>query len=216
MESPRQSHLATFAALNNLQSAGSSVSSELAPAKTVSSVESDIAVLQKRDSVGSVVVLSSSLSGKDVSSKHYSPLQQDTARVAEQEPRSTVPADEDSGNSVAQGTPVRSSGKLTPVQQEAESVEVTPMGSPLSSSICSSMVSSVYHNSLLPDNSVSSYVTASENSTRGGGGEEEEEEDHEISIYDQAESSLKSMSSHKVSVSSEVEVLSVEEVRGVT
>lgn len=112
--------------------------------------------------------------------------------------------------------------------------QTPPPGSPLSSSICSSMVSSVYYNSLPTapsDHSV--YVTASELSL-GGGGEKGGgdvsaggggggfEAESELSIYDQAEGTVVAVvggrrrsSPHKVSISSEVEVLLVDEVREV-
>lgn len=210
--------LATFGALNNLHLAlSSSNSSEVTAREVVSSVDSDITVLNKRESVASVVVLSNTLSANDVF--RTDSLSGD-GDECQSKPLSETSGGESNINSLDHSP--RESRKLTPVPQEAESSEATPLGSPLSSSICSSMVSSVYYNSLQPNTSTSSvYVTASDHSLTANDSAsktdftQDEDVENEMSIYDQGEATLR-RSTHKESISSEVEVLAVEEVREVT
>ena len=193
---------------------------------TASSVDSDVAVLNKPESVASVVVLSTTASTEEI-------LQADAMSSGQGESES-LPGETSKGwhpvvssgrgnrepiNDCASAEAAAERSKVTGVPPETESLEATPMGSPLSSSICSSMVSSVYHNSLLPLASASSdYITASDVSLAGEAGDTSGEgsgvgAEIEKSIYDQSEETVRSGSPQKVSVSSEVEVLLVEEVR---
>lgn len=196
---------------------------------TASSVDSDVAILNKRESVASVVVLSTTASTEEIlhadamsngqgeseslpgeTSKVWHPVVSSNRGSRESDPPI---------NDCASAEAVAERGKVTGALPETESLEATPMGSPLSSSICSSMVSSVYHNSLLPLASTSSdYITASDVSLAGEAGDTTGEgsgvgAEIEKSIYDQSEETMRSGSPQKVSVSSEVEVLLVEEVR---
>ena len=213
---------ATSRASSNLLLAASSNSGTLTEVRTtVSSVDSDVSSLNKHESAASVVVLSSTASADEM-------LQTDTVSTNGGEISSgqtcktlhSEGGDEELDLHDVDHLLAAERSKLTPVQQELDNAEVTPIGSPLSGSICSSMVSSVYYNSLPPVTSASSeYVTASDHSlTREGENTSGEgvEAENETSIYDQAEGTIRSKSPHKVSVSSEVEVLLVEEVREVT
>ena len=191
---------------------------------TASSVDSDVAVLNKPESVASVVVLSTTASTEEIlhadamsngqgeSESLPGETSKDWHPVVSRGRREPI-------NDCASAEAAAERSKVTGVPPETESLEATPMGSPLSSSICSSMVSSVYHNSLLPLASASSdYITASDVSLAGEAGDTSGEgsgvgAEIEKSIYDQSEETVRSGSPQKVSVSSEVEVLLVEEVR---
>ncbi|XP_076437348.1 uncharacterized protein LOC143276620 isoform X2 [Babylonia areolata] len=226
------SHLATFGALNNPHLSASSNSSDGTPARTGgSSVDSDITILNKqRDSVTSAVTLppaaTSDISVSHIDSRPDDDSSSSNSRADVSESQHQVSkARGDSDSSVASNVDSwkTARGALTPVQQEGEeSVEGSPVGSPLSQSILSSMVSSVYNNSLLPNASSSDvYVSANEfSATNAEGGNVVSESDGELeaSIYDQAAAVPPSVrrSYHKPSVSSEVEVLSVEEDVGPT
>ncbi|KAL8608016.1 hypothetical protein ACOMHN_023832 [Nucella lapillus] len=240
------SQLATFGALNNLHLSTSVNSSDGTPARTVSSsAESDIAILNKRDSAASVAMgvvswqvasdLSQADARRDETAVAYPAA---PALGANTPPVLGSSSSSSSGSSMVLelkdnsdlegGRDGNSEGRmllLSPVQQQQEreeSVEGTPMGSPLSQSICSSMVSSMYNNSLLLPNASTSdlYVSASEyyNTTTIAESQLlDSDGEKERSIYDQggAEAPLVVVrrSSQKLSVSSELEVLSLEEVR---
>ena len=187
-------------------------------------MDSDVAVLNKRESVASVVVLSTTASTEEIlNADAMSNGQGESESLPGETSKVWHPVVSGGGgsrepiNDCASAEAERS--KVTGAPPETESLEATPMGSPLSSSICSSMVSSVYHNSLLPLASASSdYITASDVSLAGEAGDTSGEgsgvgAEIEKSIYDQSEETVRSGSPQKVSVSSEVEVLLVEEVR---
>ena len=218
------SQLATFGALNSLHLAPPSTSGVLLG--TASSVVSDVSVLNKRESVASVVVLSTTASAEEMlHADAMSNGQGESKSLSGETSKVWHPVGSSGGRSRESDPPVNDHassaerGRATGAPPETESLEATPMGSPLSSSICSSMVSSVYHNSLLPLASASSdYITASDISLAGEAGDATGEgsgvgAEIEKSIYDQSEETVRSRSPPKVSVSSEVEVLLVEEVR---
>lgn len=192
----------------------------------MASVDSDITILGHHDSVGSLGAASSKSSDtetittetRSIPATKLTPATKFLTLEAQLESRTEAGlnplahAATASVNNTSDGT----HKGVNRDKQSVESTEVTPLGSPLSSSVCSSMVSSIYYNSLQPNTSSSNtYLTASEqNSVVGegeGGSGKDEDEELETSIYDMSGTSVRTRSPHKESISSEVEVLMVEQ-----
>ncbi|KAK7483010.1 hypothetical protein BaRGS_00025787 [Batillaria attramentaria] len=210
-------HKSAVSNLNNPYMVGPSNSVDL-PHKWVqghmSSVDSDITILQHHDSAVSLGAASSAFSDTETSSTE---MRQDhrsipPSKLATGSEPSPLVTERDGETKPLEVKDCKSDGR----EKGTESTEATPLGSPLSSSICSSMVSSIYHNSLQPNTSSSTdYLTASNHSSvvaaEGEGDSRLEGEENESSIYDQTMSTVRNRSPHKVSISSEVEVLMVEQ-----
>ncbi|XP_025081094.1 serine/threonine-protein kinase 11-interacting protein-like [Pomacea canaliculata] len=185
---------------SDLEKAGSRVK--------VSSAESDITILHKPDSVANLSTCS--FPGKDSESVLKSSLTEfpdmlntvDRAGDLENSNRlNSKSATEEKIFSLASPTPTKDPAKA----------ENTPIGTPLSSSICSSMVSSIYQNSLQP----SASTTASDTGSITNRGVVSEGEINTDLDEDRINTDWSSLSLHKHSVTSEVDVLAVEEVHTV-
>lgn len=186
---------------SDLEKAGSRVK--------VSSAESDITILHKPDSVANLSTCS--FPGTDSESVLKSSLTEfpdmlntvDRAGDLENSNRlNSKSATEEKIFSLASPTPTKDPAKA----------ENTPIGTPLSGSICSSMVSSIYQNSLQPSASTTASTTASDTGSITNRGVVSEGEINTDLDEDRINTDWSSLSLHKHSVTSEVDVLAVEEV----
>lgn len=183
---------------------------------SLSSVDSDILVFPRTaDSSSSSGAITLVVSDTEQSTSNSDPFNPEIisppSSIVSDSPHRKAGKDPDS--LLAQVSPPHYPGGTLNADMGSESTEVTPFGSPLSSSVCSSMVSSIYQNSLQPVTSNSSvYVTASDISSiiAANGGSDRRKGSGELSIYDQTQTRCESP--QKVSLASEVEVLAAEEV----